>query len=290
MTNNRAYADSTPVAERHRPSFDPGATCETVGMRDVYKQLRAGVRFDWGLTGARSLADPNGCLVVVDVLSFTTTVSIALSRGMTVLPYRWRDETAATFAAEHDAKLAVGRSEMSSENPWSLSGAALLQAPFTPRLVLPSPNGSTISAASDGMVVAASLRNGAAVARQLLEADYGTPERPIVVVASGEHWSSNDSLRPALEDLLGAGLVLSHLMTAGCSMSPEARVAAASYESVQDVAAAIHGCAGGLELIEDGFPGDVAVASAVGADSVVPALINGTFIDADTSGTLLRVT
>lgn len=255
-------------------------------MRDVYKQLNAGVRFDWGLAGARSLSDPKGCLVVVDVLSFTTAVSIAVSRGMAVLPYRWRDETAAEFAVEHDAELAVGRGEMSAEKPWSLSGAALLKSPFTPRLALPSPNGSTISAASDGLVVAASLRNGAVVAEQLADAGYGIPERPIVVIASGEHWSSNSSLRPALEDLLGAGLVLSHLQSAGCSLSIEARVAAASYESVSDIETAIHDCASGRELIDDGFLQDVAVASAIGADNVMPTLINGAFVN--TAASALR--
>jgi 2-phosphosulfolactate phosphatase len=86
-------------------------------MRSVYEQLDAGVRFDWGLTGARSLGDVNGCSVVVDVLSFSTTVSIASNRGMVVFPYRWRDGTAAEFAAANNAELAVGRSEMNAEQP-----------------------------------------------------------------------------------------------------------------------------------------------------------------------------
>jgi 2-phosphosulfolactate phosphatase len=134
------------------------------------------------------------------------------------------------------------------------------------------------------MVVAASLRNGTAVARQLIEAGFGTPERPIVVIASGERWPSDDTLRPALEDLLGAGLVLSYLRAAGCSLSIEASVAAASYESTGDIESTIRDCASGRELIEDGFSGDVAVASAVDADMVVPTLVDGAFISTNTAG------
>ena len=250
-------------------------------MRDAHRQLSAGVRFDWGLDGANALATTNGCLVVVDVLSFTTTVSVAVDRGMAILPYPWRADAAKAFAISHDAQLAVGRSEATQEHPWSLSGSALLAAEFTPRLVLPSPNGSTISAASDGLVVTSSLRNGSAVVTWLLYAKYGTPEKPIVVIAAGEQWRSGNSLRPAVEDLFGAGQVLSQLKAAGCSLSAEADIAATVYESTDDITNTIRACASSQELIEDGFADDVAVATEIDADSVVPTLINDAFVDAN---------
>src|SRR5690554_6290538 len=109
------------------------------------EQLPYGVRFEWGPVGAATLAPASACLVVVDVLSFTTSVTIAAEAGTAVYPYRWRDHTAAAYAAEKDAQLAVDRRATGADTPWSLSPTALRRAPFTPRLVLPSPNGSTIA-------------------------------------------------------------------------------------------------------------------------------------------------
>ncbi|HRD61661.1 MAG TPA: 2-phosphosulfolactate phosphatase, partial [Nocardioides sp.] len=55
----------------------------------AHRQLDHRVRFDWGPTGAAAIAEGADVAVVVDVLSFTTTLCVAVERGMTVLPYRW---------------------------------------------------------------------------------------------------------------------------------------------------------------------------------------------------------
>jgi 2-phosphosulfolactate phosphatase len=124
---------------------------------------------------------------------------------------------------------------MSREHPWSLSPAALTSAPFTPRLVLPSPNGSAIAAAAPrGVVVAACLRNAPAAATWALQHGYGTDERPIAVIASGVRWPDG-SLRLALEDGLGAGAVLAHLLAAGCRLSAEAAAMATTYKATADI-------------------------------------------------------
>lgn len=265
--------------------ISPGDDAPDAGTkvaRDVHRQLGAGVRFEWGITGARSLAHPQGVVVVVDVLSFTTTVAIAVAKGTKVLPFRWRDPRASAFAQAEGAVLAVGRSEMRADHPWSLSGAALIEAPPIERLVLPSPNGSAICAAVQGqaeLVVAASLRNASAVAPWLLRRGFGSAERPICVVAAGELWESDGALRPSLEDLLGAGAVISRLIAAGCDASPEAALAAATYAAIDDVPAAVRSCASGIELAADGYPADVEVAVDLGVDSVVPVLLDGGFVD-----------
>jgi 2-phosphosulfolactate phosphatase len=76
-------------------------------MADLFGQGGFGLRMDWGPVGARAArADVS---VVVDVLSFSTSVCIAVERGMRVYPYRWMGARAAEFAREHDAVLAVGR-------------------------------------------------------------------------------------------------------------------------------------------------------------------------------------
>ncbi|MER5963808.1 hypothetical protein [Streptomyces sp. NPDC002057] len=54
------------------------------------------VSFGWGPVEARVLAPSAACVVVVDVLSFTTSVGVAVEGGAAVHPYRWRDATAAS--------------------------------------------------------------------------------------------------------------------------------------------------------------------------------------------------
>ena len=254
-------------------------------MTNAHLQTAHSTRFDWGPTGATRLAPAAHALVVVDVLSFTTSVTVAVEAGTHVYPYPWRDDTAPAYADQHAADLAVGRRQATPASPWSLSPAALRTAPFTPRLVLPSPNGSAISAAADGKipVIAASLRNATAVGNWLAAQGYGTPDRPVAVIAAGERWPDG-SLRPALEDLLGAGAVINALARAQAltphqrtedTLSPEAATAATAFRHTEDLNAAITTCASGRELIEGGFPEDVAVAAELDASPTVPVLTNG---------------
>jgi 2-phosphosulfolactate phosphatase len=201
-----------------------------------------------------------------------------------VWPFRWKDERAAAFAREVDAVLAVGRLEATGldEPPPSLSPAQLLAAKPVPRLVLPSPNGSTICAALDGVtVVGAALRNRDAVARWL--APRLADGARVAFVPAGERWPDG-TLRPALEDLWGAGAVLSALLPQlrpGTKVSPEAGHAAASYDLVAarlpDVLA---DCASGRELAAVGYAADVAAAAGVDADEVVPVLTGDGFVAA----------
>jgi 2-phosphosulfolactate phosphatase len=234
------------------------------------------VRFEWGAAGAAALAPSSSCLVVVDVLSFSTSVTVAVEAGTRVYPCAWRDETAAAFAREHQAELAVGRRAASDGRPWSLSPAALRRAPFTPRLVLPSPNGSAICASAAGgggaTVIAGCLRNAVAVGRFLYEA-AGT----VAVIAAGERWPDG-SLRPALEDLLGAGAVIAALVGCGVRvLSPEAEAARACFEGTADIAAAVAGSVSGRELADGGFGDDVAIAVESGSCPLVPVLADGAF-------------
>ena len=232
------------------------------------------VRFDWGPTGAAAVARGADVAVVVDVLSFTTTLTVAVERGMTVWPFPWKDERAAAYAEERDATLAVGRLEARAAGDGagvSLSPADLARVSGVERLVLPSPNGSTICAAlaETGVeVVAACLRNRTAVAHRLAHRG-GT----VAVVASGERWPDG-SLRPCAEDLWGAGAVLATLADHGLDdLSPEARLAEAAFRAVEPtLRESLHACAGGRELAGAGFAADVDVATQVDVSVVVPVL------------------
>lgn len=50
------------------------------------------VRFDWGERGLEALGPGSDTIIIVDVLSFSTAVDVAVSRGASVLPYRRRDQ------------------------------------------------------------------------------------------------------------------------------------------------------------------------------------------------------
>ena len=131
-------------------------------------------------------------------------------------------------------------------------------------------------------MVAACLRNRTAVARHLHEvsvlARRGVDSCVITVIAAGERWPDG-SLRPAVEDLWGAGAVLAALVDLGVEgLSPEARVAEAAYRAIEhDVAAAVTECASGRELVDGGFEDDVAIARELDVADRVPVLSAGAF-------------
>lgn len=243
----------------------------------MYAQPGSGVRFDWGLAGAAELSRVCSVLVVVDVLSFTTAVTVAVERGMRVHPFPWHDQ-ADEYAERIGAAVAVGRSQTTADRPWSLSPAALRHARAVRDLVLPSPNGATICAAADAVgvrVVAGCLRNATAVATQLRADGYGTADAPIGVVAAGERWPDG-TLRPGVEDLLGAAAILDGL--AGRTFSPEAATAVATLAGVPDIAAAVRSSVSGRELVDYGFAADVDIATELDASAEVPILSNSAFV------------
>ena len=238
-----------------------------------------GARSQWGLADPAALAPSSPCLVIVDVLSFTTAVTVAAEAGMKVFPYPGAMRPP-LIRRQNQAELAVGRRAASSGSPWSLSPAALRRAPFTPRLVLPSPNGSAISAAAasgPATVIAACLRNALAAGGWLAQRSLGTPGLPVTVIAAGEHWADG-SLRPALEDLLGAGAVIAAMHDQGCGpLSPEAEAARACHEATADPARAVTDSASGRELAEGGFADDVAIATEIDSCRVTPVVTGQAF-------------
>lgn len=228
------------------------------------------VRFGWGPVELRAVIAEQ--VVIVDVFRFTTAVDAAVAQGASVFPYRWKDQAAANFAASRNAILADGADPAGP----SLSPVRLSTLQRGDRVVLPSPNGSTCAAIAGELgatsVVAACLRNAQAVARWLT-GEGGS----VAVVACGERWPDG-SLRPALEDLLGAGAVISAL---DGSRSPEAEAAAVLWESVAaDVVRLLRATASGQELAARGWSEDLMFACEVGASSCVPLLRDGAFTNA----------
>src|SRR5207249_2381823 len=110
--------------------------------------------------------------------------------------------------------------------------------------------------------------------RWLLDNSFATSKQSVGVAATGERWPDK-SLRPAVEDLLGATAVISALSTVDCSA--EARIAARAGLDV-DVAAVVWDSPSGRELREMSFAGNVNVATELDASDAVPVLRDRAFV------------
>lgn len=225
---------------------------------------------EWGAWGVRSLLPVADVFIIVDVLSFSTCVDVAVSRGATVWPYAWKNDSARRFAAERGALLADKRGDK-----YSLSPGSLRELPFGAQLVLPSPNGATLSLAATGRpTMCGCLRNAAAVAKAA--GSYGPR---VAVIPAGERWP-DDSLRPCFEDWIGAGAIIEHLPGA---RSPEAEAALAAWQTARPrLLEQLRVCPSGQELIERGFPQDVGIAGEVNVSLSTPTMKEGAYVGACT--------
>ncbi|NJK47348.1 hypothetical protein HC931_03330 [Candidatus Gracilibacteria bacterium] len=235
----------------------------------IFDQSEFDLRCEWGQQGVTKLASISDVVVIVDVLSFSTCVDIATSCEAIVFPYRSHDASIDDYAKSINALLtsrdrAIG---------YSLSPTSLLNIPPQTRLVLPSPNGSTLTLSTGKITtLTGCLRNCLASARFAQ-----TCGSKIAVIPAGERWDDG-TLRPAWEDWIGAGAILSYLPG---RLSPEAEAAVAAFERVKErLEAGLCQCCSGKELISRGFATDVKLASALNSSDCVPIFLNGAYVKA----------
>jgi len=233
----------------------------------TFDQAEFDVRCEWGENGALALAPVSDAVIIVDVMSFSTAVVIATARGASVYPYRSKDDSRIEFARSVDAELAGPRGKAR----YSLSPRSVMSVPAGCRLVLPSPNGSTLSLSTGGTpTLAGCLRNASAVAQAA--SGYGAR---VSVIACGERWKEDGSLRPCFEDMIGAGAIISQLPG---SHSPEAQAAVAAFRTaLPDLVGALKRCSSGKELIAKGFEDDIPPIAALDVDACVPILKDGVY-------------
>jgi 2-phosphosulfolactate phosphatase len=238
----------------------------------IFDQQEFDIRCEWGEHGVAVLAPISDVMIIIDVLSFSTSVDVAVTQGAMVFPYRWRDDTALAYAVSVGATLADPRRHPTR---YSLSPVSLTAIPKGTRIVLPSPNGSTLTlAAKPTPVLAGCLRNAGAVAA--VACQYG---RKIAVIPAGERWKDDSSLRPSVENLIGAGAIISHL---NGRRSPEALVALAAFRAVEsELDNELRQCSSGKELIEWGFATDVMLAAQLNVSACAPLLVNDAYIRAE---------
>jgi 2-phosphosulfolactate phosphatase len=193
-----------------------------------------------------TLAPGSDVVIIVDVLSFSTAVDIAVARGATVEPSADPSRSVRTL------------------DRYSLSPASLLEIPEGYHLVLPSPNGATLSLLAGGPAFTACLRNATAVAHAARACGS-----TFAVIPAGERWPDG-SLRPAIEDWIGAGAVLAAL---DGRASPEASLAIAAFERARrSLDQLLLECGSGRELVERGFGVDVQLAAEMDRSRAAPML------------------
>ena len=307
------------------------------------------VRCEWGPRGVAALAPVSDVVIIVDVISFCTCVDIAVARGATVYPFGSGDEGAADFARSIGGELVgLGHERL------RFSAAAMLTVQAGARLVLPSPNGGTLSALAAGaafsplpnpppegegtrgplpnplpvgegwgeglrrwrarlgprgraaepgpatlpvtqpsaavqplpvgpllppsagpVFFAGCLRNARAVAAAAARAG-----QRVAVIPAGERWREDAhgdrSLRPAAEDLIGAGAIIDRLTG---RRSPEAELAVAAFRVARDrLPAFLLACSSGREHAAKGTEGDMTLAAQLDVSDFAPRLVAGAFV------------
>ncbi|BAY09210.1 2-phosphosulfolactate phosphatase [Calothrix sp. NIES-2098] len=234
----------------------------------IFDQAEFNLRCEWGIKGVSQLAPISDVVVIVDVLSFSTATEIATNNGAIIYPYQWRDDSALNYAKSVQAELCKSRF---SQDGYSLSPVSLAKIPAGTKLVVPSPNGSSLTLLTGKTpTIAGCLRNCEAVAK--FAQKYGSR---IAVIPAGEKWEDG-TLRPAFEDLIGAGAILSYL---NGNLSPEAEIAVAAFQTCQkSLLRNLKKCSSGKELIAKGFESDVELAADFNISNCVPLLIDNAYI------------
>src|SRR5690349_13666093 len=88
----------------------------------IFDQSEFALRCEWGAQGVAELAPISDVMIVVDVLSFSTAVDIAVSRGAIVYPYGQRDDRLDEYARARSAEISE---KIRTHSGFSLSPASL---------------------------------------------------------------------------------------------------------------------------------------------------------------------
>ena len=237
-----------------------------------------GCHLFWGPSGAQLAAETAAAIVIVDTLSFSTTVITAVGRGAVVYPCGEGDDPL-RLAQQVGGVVSVGRHDVPRKGPYSLSPLTFRDLPPDTKVVLNAVNGGTCSrlaGAAPLLFVGALINAGAAAAAVSDVLDAG---RSCAVVVCGERLveaGPGGGIRFAVEDYLGAGAILSFLE---CEKSAEARVCQAAFEGVRgELLPILKECDSGRELCEMGYAEDVDFSAQLNTSDTVPVFRDGCYV------------
>lgn len=238
----------------------------------IYNQKNFDIKTEWGFNGLLELSKVSDVIIIVDILSFSTCVDIITANDSYVFPYKYNDDSSKEYTKTNNAILAD--TDRNSKG-YSLSPYSLINIPSQIKIVLPSPNGSTLSLhpnLNNSITLCGCIRNAKSVA------EYATTlGKNISLIASGEKWK-DQSLRPSLEDILGVGAIISYLKG---TLSPESLSAKYIFEGMKnEIFEHIKNSSSGNELIYRGFLKDVELACQLNISNCVPILKNNYYLNA----------
>ncbi|WP_100012034.1 2-phosphosulfolactate phosphatase [Lentibacillus sediminis] len=249
----------------------------------MFDQSPYACRVEWGRRGAREASERGDIVIIVDVLSFSSTVISALNYGAMIFPYPPHLD-GKKFAEQVNAEYTLGRAEAAKVGKPSLSPVSFNQEHANRKYVLSSRNGSfcTWIASKVPALLIGGLLNASSVA-SLANQLRSQVKANITVVPCGEQWvgvnKNEDSLRPSIEDYLGAGAILSELKG---DKSPEAEVCIGAFEyGRHKIGELVWESGSGRELRERGFEADVKHCSQLNVYQSVPKLHKDHFVDAN---------
>lgn len=238
-------------------------------------------RIEWGKRGAREAAERGDITIIVDVLSFSSTVVSAVNKGAIIYPYP-PNLDGKLYAKKLGAEYILGRKEAAIIGRPTLSPVSFNEQHINQKYVLSSLNGAFCSwiATKVPALLIGSLLNFSAVANVANQLREQTNAN-ITVIPCGELWNemreNEDGLRPSIEDYLGAGAVLSVL---NGTKSPEAEVCIGAFLHSKDrIKELLWECGSGRELRQKGFEEDVLHCSQMNFYNTVPVLLEECFVD-----------
>ncbi|WP_088042370.1 2-phosphosulfolactate phosphatase [Bacillus sp. EAC] len=248
----------------------------------MFDQSNYECRVEWGKRGAREAADRGDITIIVDVLSFSSTVVSAVNQGAIIYPYP-PNLDGKSYAEKIGGEYILGRNEAAILGKATLSPVSFNKDHANNKYVLCSLNGAFccwIAAKVPALLIGSILNASsvAAFANQLKKQIKAN----VTIIPCGEVWNevqeNEDALRPSIEDYLGAGAILAELEG---TKSPEAEVCIGAYlHSKERINELIWECGSGKELRIKGFEQDVLHCSRLNSYNVVPKLENNCFIDA----------
>jgi 2-phosphosulfolactate phosphatase len=236
---------------------------------------------EWGTHGVRTLARGCEVIVLVDVLWFTTVVSLIVET-----------DAVATLTRRHDPSATSGGGALQETATATTLFELALGASADQRVEIPDPNHAALAhaAAEYGAqhVLAGCLRNARATAT--LADRLAGPRATVGIVVVGERWrSTTGPLRPCVADLLGAGAILSALdpsaAVGGSRCSPEAASARAAFLDARPLITDALMRSTSVRLLQESSPRDhtadvtdlVMLASAVDVTDTAAILVDGEF-------------